>query len=180
MLFDGNFRLDETQDKLITLDFDIVELIRRNELGKLNSGEKIVPLLVSDVLDLENRLERNPLVALPMRGENESFYCINNPKNKNSLGGFVYDSGILYFALGLLNLVDDRDSYRQIPNIMFGTYFTNLSFEQIIKCFESANIPLIKTIDDNRVYYDRTSWPEGQIPNLGKISYNEALNKLGF
>ncbi|MBI5391352.1 hypothetical protein HZB02_07745 [Candidatus Woesearchaeota archaeon] len=181
MLYDGNFRIEKDEPELIPLDISIPELILRNEAGALHvfSPYPVVPFLISHLSERqpEHRWKRKPLVALP--GSGECFYCITDPESRNPAGGFVYDAGMLYFASHLINLAHDRDAYRQIPDIIHGTYFTDLSFRQVVESFAQEKIPLFRTLDEV-VYYDkhRSRWPNATIPNLGAMSYEEAFRLL--
>jgi hypothetical protein len=180
MLYEGNFRINDHEAKLKELDYDIVELIRRNEAGLLPNlleGKRIIPFLVSHVSERELELTRKPVVALPMGGD--CFYCLTDPESKYGIcGGFLFDEGKLYFAPRLVNLAYDRDSFRQVPNLLFGNYFTDMDFRAVIQAFADAKIQLFRTIDEV-VYYDkRWGWPDGKIPRLKEMSYGEAFREL--
>ena len=176
MLYDGNFRLDKSEDILQPLEFSIVELIRRNEEGKLDNRHKLVPIILRHVKELDKTLDRHVIMALPFGGN--CFYCLTDNKAKRyDSGGFVYDNDALFFAKNMINLSQDRDGYRQNPTAIKGNYYTDSSFKAIIEQFQQAQVPLFRTTNEV-VYYDKKSWPDKSIPNLGEMSYSEAFKLL--
>ena len=182
MLYDGNFRLDELEQALKLLDFGVVELIRKNERGELNKGCRLVPIILRSVRELEKYGKGNALnktiMSLPSGGD--CFYCFTNPEDQRvNSGGFLFENGGLYFSRQLVNLGHDRDAYRQHPTSMSGNYATTASFREVIESFQQEGIPLFRTLEQTGFYYDKKSWPNRQIPNIGEIYYEEAFDILG-
>ena len=83
----------------------------------------------------------------------------------------------LFFAINMINLSQDYDGYRQNPTSIKGNYYTDSSFKKIIEQFQQVQAPLFRTTDEV-VYYDRKSWPDKSIQNLGEMSYSEAFTLL--
>jgi hypothetical protein len=174
MLYDSNFRLNENASKLKELDFGIVELIRRNEIGSLDTGHRLVPIILR-TLEGAEKFVGGTMMSLPM---GDCFYCFTDPDNPNYVsGGFVFENDALYFAEKMINLDHDRDAFRSQPTITNGNYATDLSFRQVIEQFQHTGISLFKTIE-TPIYYDKRYWPNEAIPNLGAISYEEAFCAL--
>jgi hypothetical protein len=183
MLYDANFRLNENEPELKVLDFGVVELIRRNERGELggllpNTRHKLVPIILRTVKEMDCGLG-GTIMALPFGGD--CFYCFTDPENpRYTPGGFLYEEEAMYYAKQLISLQHDRDGYRQQPTVMRGNYATDLSFKQVIESFHKEGVPLFRTVAEAGVYYDKKSWPNGQIPKVGKISYEEVFRELGL
>jgi hypothetical protein len=178
MLYDANLRLNEDEPELIELDFGVVELIRRNEKGELDKGHKLVPMILRTIGVDKFELSKT-IMSLAFGGD--CFYCLTDPENPSyTPGGFLFENEALYFAKNLISLEHERDGFRQQPTVMKGNYATDLSFRQVIESFQQAKVPLIRTIEDKGVYYDKKSWPDGRIPNLGAISYDESFRELGI
>jgi len=177
MLFDANFRLDEQEPKLRPFDFDIVELIRRNELGRLDLLGRLVPIIVRTLHEINGY--EGTIMALPFGGD--CMYCLTDPENPDyASGGFVYEQGNLFFARRLINMQHDRDGFRTQPTNIKGNYSTDLTFRETVLVFQQNDIPLYRTVAEAGVYYDKKSWPDGKVPNFGSMNYCDALRELGL
>ncbi len=178
MIYDGNFRIEETSADLIPVDCSPVELIARNDEKQLSKpqGWRIQPFAIQFLTANGCKRSALPMLSLPMQ---ESFYVITNPlAHVGSQGGFVYDGGVLLFAKGMINLRNDRDSYRQQPNIMQGNYFTDASFSEFVLSFKAQDVPLFRTIDDTVFYDKRINWPNHCAPRVDGMEYETALQVL--
>mgnify|MGYP001185765175 CR=1 FL=1 len=179
MLYDANFRLDESAERLQPLDFNVVELIRKNERGELHLVQKHGTIILRTVEPDEDPLHTKRYMSLPFGGTPDCFYCLSDPHNASyNPGGFLFHEEKLFFAAGLISLQHDYDGYRQSPVENWGNYATDETFIETVQHFQEAGIPLIRTEEDQRRYYDMKSWPDGKLPNLGEMSYEEAFEHV--
>lgn len=179
MLYDANLRFKSNDERLIQLDFTLLELIRRNIAGTLGEEGTLKQLVVAHTDSLkQGTFDREVIFA---RGDDEdSLYCLgDNKATKYEAGGFVFENETLYFAPNMINLSTSRDSYRQGPLSHKGNYVTDDSFRDTMEQFRTAKVPLFLT-SNLSVTHDRTTWPNKSVPNLGDITYDKAYANLGL
>ena len=156
MLYKANFE----RQALIPVEYDIVDLVRMNEEGRQ-------PITVRS-LDPKTRVPAGIVMALP---DKDSFHCFTRPGQK---GGFVYDNGAMYLAKNLQSIDSQLN-----PNPLRGYFATDKRFEDMIREFEDQEITIFRSIDDQSINHKKETWPMGQVPNMGTISYDEAFRILG-